>query len=476
MKRRAKIIATIGPATQSQDKLNALMEAGMDAARLNMSHGEHETHRQVFNRIRQMSQERGRPMAILLDLQGPKIRTGQMKEGESVCLATGSRVALTGESVLGTAEKIRVSYPFLSQDLSRGDTVLLDDGRLELEVLEVGDDEVLTEVINGGEISSSKGVNFPGVQLSVPSLSSKDLEDLQFGIDLGVDAIALSFVRSGQDILELRDAIEGCGPRCEHIPVIAKLERPEALEYLEEIFDEADGVMIARGDLGVEIPPERLPSLQKRIIQMAITKRRTVITATQMLDSMMHNPRPTRAEATDIANAIFDGSDALMLSGETAIGDYPIQAVRTMERIIVDAESHAADWGIRPMREEFDIHDDAVATTLAARELAHDRGVEAIAVFTRSGRTAKYMSNTRPEVPILAFTPDKDTYHQTSLLWGVESYLVPMSRSVEEMIDHVEDTLVSMGKIPAGRRVVIVASYPVGAMGPTNFTLLHAIR
>lgn len=476
MRRRAKIVATIGPATNSMVQLRNLVEAGMDVARLNMSHGTQEEHARTFRDVRLISQQVEKSIGLLLDLCGPKIRTGETIDGMPIQIKSGTRLILTSKSILGYSSRIHVNHSYLSEDLHTGDRVLIDDGRIELRVSKIQDEEIETEVINGGMLGPKKGVNFPGVTLSAPSLTDKDRYDLTFGLELGVDAIALSFVRNPSNIETLKQTILDIDPNKETIPIIAKLERPEALNHLDAILEQADGVMVARGDLGVEVSPEKVPSIQKEIIQKAINKRKIVITATQMLESMIQNPRPTRAEASDVANAIFDGSDAVMLSGETAIGQYPIEVVKTMERIIVDAESHASEWGLQRSTDTTEINEDAIATTLAARELAQDRKVQAIAVFTRSGRTARFMSNARPGVPILAFTPEEVTYHQLAFLWGVQPQWVPMSHSVEEMIEHVERVLISSGQIPRGEQVVLVASLPIGAMGPANFTLLHTIH
>jgi pyruvate kinase len=475
MKRRAKIVATIGPASYPPNILRDLLSAGVDVARLNMSHGSYEEHRTAHTHLRKISQELGKSLAILLDLQGPKIRTGAIAGERKIELSAGARVRLTDQESETSPQQIYINYPHLSRDLSVGDRLLLDDGKIELKVRAKSRHEIEAEVINGGELASHKGVNIPEIPLSIPAITEKDHQDLAFGIELGVDAVALSFVRRADDVSELQQAINRLRPQCEHIPVIAKLERPEAVEHLEEILDCADGVMVARGDLGVEVSAEKVPSLQKEIIRQANMKRKLVITATQMLESMIHNPRPTRAESSDVANAVFDGSDAVMLSGETAVGEFPIQSVQTMERIILDAEAHASQWGLQLHKNALGVMDDAVATTLAAKGLAEDRKVKAISVFTRSGRTACYMANARPRVPILAFTPEEHTFRQMALLWGVEPHLVPMASSVEQMIDHVEQALRAGEKVSRGQQVVLVASLPIGAMGPANFTLLHTI-
>ncbi len=476
MSRRAKIIATIGPASNSIDVLTQLIDAGMNMARLNMSHGTHDSHRSICEKVREISHQKGTAVGILLDLQGPRIRTGLIPDDLPIELESGTRIRVVSEPTPSTSKLININYPYLTKDLKIGDQILIDDGQLELKVAALHENEIEADVITGGLLKSRKGVNFPGISLTVSGLMEKDYEDLTFGVEMQVDAIAMSFVCSGEDMIDLRGAIENLAPECDHIPIIAKLERPQAIDDLDSILEHSDGVMIARGDLGVEVSPERVPSLQKQIIKRALAKRRFVVTATQMLESMIRNPRPTRAEASDVANAVFDGSGALMLSGETSIGKYPTKSIQTMNRIILDAESHAAEWGIRSIN-EIDHHlDGAVATTLAARSLAENCRVTAIAVFTRSGRTARLMANARPKEQILAFTPETDAYRQMALLWGVEPHLVPMSQSVEEMIDHVETALISSGRISKGEKVVIVASLPIGAMGPVNFMLLHTIK
>jgi pyruvate kinase len=347
---------------------------------------------------------------------------------------------------------------------------------MELVVTSISNADVETEVILGGPLGRHKGIHLPGVHLSAPPLTTKDLDDISFGLEQGVDMVALSYVRQAEDLIELRKVITEHDPKAQETPIIAKLETPEAVDHIDTILETCDGVMVARGDLGVTMSPERVPSLQKHIINCANTNLKCVITATQMLETMIENASPTRAEASDVANAVFDGSDALMLSGETAIGKYPIKAVETMSRIIIDAEEHAPEWGYRPAVEAATTEDDAVATTHAARALAQDRGVAAIAVFTRSGRTAHLMSKARPNVPILAFTPEQTAYQRNALLWGVIPYLVPMAHSVEDMIDRVREACLASGIVHSGEQVVLVASLPVGAMGPPNFTLLHTIE
>lgn len=384
-------------------------------------------------------------------------------------LKPGATLDLHVRPVPGDAESVQVSYSALPQDVRPGDQILVDGGKIELQVEETGLDRVRTRVVRGGELGENRGLNLPGVPLSASPLTEKDRGDLALGLESGVDLIALSFVNSAEEVNELREALVSARAA---VPIIAKLERPGAVENLENILAAADGVMVARGDLGVELSAERVPSIQKRIIQRANEANMLVITATEMLDSMIRNPRPTRAEASDVANAVFDGSDALMLSGETAVGAYPLESVETMVRIIVDAEAHAHEWGepLKPARP--DLRDDAVATTRAARKLTEDRAVAAVAVFTLSGKTAQLMSKARPSARIVAFTPDSTTYTRMTLLWGVEPRSCPPVSSVEEMIKIVDDDLRST---LMGQQVVIVASLPVGQKGPPNFVYLRTV-
>lgn len=473
--RRAKILATLGPACQRDEDIRWLVEAGANGIRLNFSHGTHEAHANLIEATRRVSDELNEPIAIVQDLRGPKLRTTRNAGGQPVELRAGRQLVvstLPGES---SPDRVHVDYEPLARDVSPGDHILIDDGRIELLVEAASEHEVETEVLVGGQLGERKGLNLPGVSLSAPALTEKDKDDLRFGLDHDVDFIAMSFVRSAQDLEELCRLIEIHGTGNLPTPVIGKLERQEAIDNLEGILEESDGVMVARGDLGVEVAAERVPSLQKRIIAQANAESRLVITATQMLESMIRNPRPTRAESSDVANAVFDGSDVLMLSGETAVGAYPTQSVQTMERIIVDAEGHTMEWGFTPADSVRTTVDDAAATTQAARELAHDRNARAVGVFTRSGRTALLMSKTRPSMPILGFTPERKTYHRMALFWGVVPHLIPMASSVEEMIEHMERSLIESAQVEEGDRVVLVASLPVGAMGPANMTYLHAI-
>lgn len=475
MKRRAKIIATIGPASSSNEMIRKLIQAGMDVARINFSHGTHEEHGEVIRRIREIGADFNKPITILQDLSGPKLRTGPLPEGTTLHLETGQIVTLSTEPIEPGSGKIYVDYEPLATDVGPGDQILLDDGQLELQVVRAAEKEVEAEVIVGGKLGSHKGVNLPDIDLSVPAFTEKDGADLAFGLAQGVDMVAMSFVQRAEDLNDLRIMIETHSPEVSRIPIIAKLEKPKAVENLLSILDACDGVMVARGDLGVEVKTERVPSIQKEIIRQANVKLRIVITATQMLESMIYDPRPTRAEASDVANAVFDGSDALMLSGETAVGKYPIKSIQTMDRIICDAEAHMQEWGSLIIEDSKMICDDAIATTHAARALAEDRGAKALAVFTFSGRTAMLTAKTRPHAPILGFTPEVTTYNRIGILWGVQPFLVPVAHSVEDMIQSVQRTCLETGIVDRGDQVVLIASYPVGSMNPPNFTMLHTI-
>lgn len=475
MKRKAKIVATIGPSSNSREMLEAMLRAGMNVARLNFSHGTHEEHIQRIRCLRETAAKLGLPVGILQDLQGPKIRVGVLNS--PLDLQPGERVTLFAEGSHPPEDGTRqvpVSFVELFNSVAAGDRVLLDDGRLVLQVVETGEQSLLAEVCVGGKLSSNKGINLPGVRLNIPGFTEKDRADLAFGLEQNVDYVAISFVRTAQDVLAVRKAIEELDEGGARPLLIAKLEKPEALDNLEEIFQAADGVMVARGDLGVEMSPERVPMAQKYIIQEANRHGKLVITATQMLESMMNNPLPTRAEASDVANAIFDGTDAVMLSGETAAGRYPLEAVKMMDRIVCQAEANFSDWG------HFNIpdaktHDDAASITRAARELAHDLNVAAVAVYTQTGRTALMMSKTRPRVPILAFTPVRQSYGRMALYWGVTPYLVPMAASLREMVNQADGKLTEAKWAEPGQQVVVISGFPVNTMRPPNMAYLHNV-
>jgi pyruvate kinase len=484
MDRRTKIVATLGPVSEDKSTIERLIKAGVNVIRLNFSHGTHEDHSKRLEKVRNISKQLDTPITALQDLQGPKIRTGELKDG-SITLKQGQPLTLTTDSVLGDTETVPVNFPDLPNVVHPGSRILLDDGNLELVVVSIKENKIETQIVLGGELKPHKGVNLPGANLNIPSFTDKDEKDLAFGLEMGIDAVAMSFVRTPQDVLGVRQAIERLNPECKGTPIIAKLERPEALNNLEEIIKASDGVMVARGDLGVEMSPEAVPIAQKMIIETANHHAKIVITATQMLDSMIHNPRPTRAEATDVANAIFDGSDAVMLSGETAIGKYPVQSVKIMDAIIKEAETKLNRWGHwgghldETASEERSLgkltHLDSVYITQAARDVADARKVAAIAVFTQTGRTAHLMAKARPREPILAFTPSERTYRQMSILWGVTPHLVPYSDTLEAMLQVVEKTILSETSIQEGQQVVLISGFPVGAMRPPNIALLHTI-
>lgn len=473
--RYARIVATIGPASDDLETMLHLIEAGMDVARLNFSHGSHDDHLATIKKLREASAIAKKPITILQDLQGPKIRTGELENGAAVLVA-GERFILTSTPVVGNHEIVFVDVPNLSKVVEPGGRILLDDGNLELLVVSTAKDKVETKVILGGTLLPHKGVNLPRAHLDIPAVTEKDLEDLVFGLKNGVDAVALSFVRSPKDLHQVRQVIKKYTPPEDEVPLIAKLERPEALDELEEIVRAADGVMVARGDLGVEMAPETVPIAQKTIIDSANRHARIVITATQMLDSMIHNPRPTRAEASDVANAVFDGSDAVMLSGETAIGKYPVQAVMTMDAIIREAEAKISQWGHwRGLDASDFVASDTYYITRGARELACDGDVSAIAVFTKSGLSALMMSKNRPQVPILAFTPVQATYQRLNLMWGVSPFLVANVDTIDDMLHAIEMTIVDSGMVQPGQQVVLVCGYPVSEQRAANLALLHTL-
>jgi len=474
--RKVRIVATIGPASQDDAVIEKLLRAGMDVARLNFSHGTHETHAARISQLRTIAQNLGRPLAVLQDLQGPKIRVGVLHV--PISLVSGSTALLYPE---GASEPkstqsqavIPVDFPQLFDKVKPGNHILLDDGRLVLSVLKVHEKQVVAEIKTGGILTSNKGINLPGVLLEIPAFTEKDAEDLEFGLSLGVDFVAISFVRQAKDLQKVMERI-ACQAPGECPLLIAKLERPEALDNLESILDVVDGVMVARGDLGVEMALEDVPSAQKRIIQSANRRGRLVITATQMLESMIHNPLPTRAEASDVANAVFDGTDAVMLSAETAAGDYPVEAVTLMDRIVVQAEAGFESWGHK-QEIEFNEHDDAVAVTRAACELAHDQDVAAVAVFTRLGRSALLMAKARPRVPILVFTSEVRTYRRLALAWGLQPHIVPFVDTVEAMFHCVETALRESGTVKPGQQIVLICGFPISDMRQPNMVLLHTL-
>ncbi len=467
MPRRAKIVCTLGPATSSQEQLTALIEAGMDVARLNFSHGAHADHATAYERVRAASDKTGHAVAILADLQGPKIRLGTFADGP-VQWETGAQVIVTVEDVPGTAERVSTTYKNLADDARVGDRLLVDDGKLALTVVAVEGPDVKCLVVEGGEVSNNKGLSLPGVNVSVPALSDKDEADLRFALHLGVDFIALSFVRHPDDAELVREIMR---QEDVEIPVIAKLEKPEAVERLDSIVEAFDGIMVARGDLGVELPLEQVPLVQKRAIQAARERNKPVIVATQMLESMIVNSRPTRAEASDVANAVLDGADAVMLSGETSVGAHPIGAVRTMERII-----DAVETEIVPVPElQRRSRSRSGAIVRAAKDVGEALEVKALATFTQTGETARRLAALHPRQPLLAFTIDARVRSQLALSWGVETFLVPSVSHTDDMVAQVDFSLLSIGRLKVGDRVVVVAGSPPNTVGSTNLIRVHEV-
>jgi pyruvate kinase len=477
--RRTKIVCTIGPATNSEERLEQLMLAGMNVARLNFSHGMQEEHALVIERIRTISARLGCTVAILQDLQGPKIRTGSLQGEQPVRLLDDAYLTITTDDVVGTAERVSTTYQQLPQDVKPGDCILIDDGLLELLVLDSTETDVRCQVVHGGWLKEHKGINLPGVAVTAPALTEKDCSDLQFGIRHGVDYVALSFVRKPEDIRECRKLmhhyqaeLSGNSRRSSlDIPLIAKLEKPEAIERLDEILHEADGIMIARGDLGVEMAPEKVPLIQKRIIAKCNELGLPVITATQMLESMINNSRPTRAEVTDVSNAIVDGTDAIMLSAETATGAYPIEAVQMMVRIALETEREDRTAHQPPRQRLTQGH----AVSHAARALSEDTSVKAIIVFTLTGRSAHLISKDRPRRPILAYTPSEWVYRRLALWWGIWPHCIELAGTIEELFEAVEQRLQDDNLIHKGEHIVIMGGMPVATRAHTNFVKLHLV-
>jgi pyruvate kinase len=474
--RRTKIVCTIGPATSSEERLEQLMRAGMNVARLNFSHGTHRDHALVIERIRSLSARLGCPVAILQDLQGPKIRVGALQDGQPVTLVDGAEITITTRDIVGAAEVIPTTYRPLPQDVKVGDRILLDDGLLELRVLGMNETDVQCQVVHGGLLKEHKGINLPGVAVSAPALTEKDRDDLAFGVLHAVDYIALSFVRKPEDVLEAKHLIRQLQMEQEgrHIEVpiqlIAKLEKPDAVAHLDDILEVTDGVMVARGDLGVEMAPEKVPLIQKRIIAKCNKLGLPVITATQMLESMITNPSPTRAEVSDVANSLIDGTDAVMLSAETATGAYPIEAVQMMVRIALETE--AGDHAYQPQCTHLT---QAHAVSHAARALSEEASVQAIVVFTRSGSSAHLISKDRPRTPVLAYTPSLRVYNQLALWWGVWPHHIAMQGTTEDLIALVDQRLQDDKLIKSGEHVVIMGGLPIASQARTNFVKLHRV-
>lgn len=465
--RRAKIVATLGPATSSLEAITGLVEAGMDVARLNLSHGKYADHESVYSHVRAAADMAGRGVGVLVDLQGPKIRLGTFASGP-VLLENGDTFIVTTEDVPGDREMVSTTYAGLPADVTPGDMVLVDDGRVELKVTKVEGPRVHTEVIEGGRVSDNKGFNLPGVAVSVPALSEKDKEDLRWALRIGADMIALSFVRSAADIVDVHAIMDEEGVR---VPVLAKVEKPQAIENLEEIIAAFDGVMVARGDLGVELPLEAVPLVQKRAVHLCREAAKPVIVATQMLDSMAVANRPTRAEASDVANAVLDGADALMLSGETSVGEHPSLVVETMSRII----EHVETWALHEVPSLSDPWTGSTARALTHAAVGVADGVAAthLIAFTETGSSARLISRWRSRTPLLAFTPNPRTRSQLALVWGVETFLVSSVKHTDDMVQQVDKALLDIGRATIGDRVVIVAGVPPGVPGTTNGMRVH---
>ncbi len=466
--RRAKIVCTTGPATETPEQIQALVDAGMDVARINRSHGAPEEHEAIIRHVRAAAKASGRAVAVLVDLQGPKIRLGKFKEGK-VELEEGDTFVITTEDVPGTKEMASTTYKGLPGDARPGDRILIDDGRVGVRIVSVDGPRVTTRVEIAGPVSNNKGLNLPGVAVSVPAMSEKDIEDLRWALRLKADFIALSFVRNAADYDDVKKIMDEEGRT---VPVIAKIEKPQAVDNLVEIIDAFDGIMVARGDLGVELPLEQVPIVQKRAIELARRSAKPVIVATQVLESMISAPRPTRAEASDCANAVLDGADAVMLSGETSVGEYPIEAVRTMARIIENTEQHGRDR-IAPLGWAPKTRGGAI--THAAADVGETLGVKYLVTFTQSGDSARRMSRLRSPIPLLAFTPLPNVRNTLALSWGVQTYEVPMVAHTDAMVLQVELTLRAQGLAEDGDLVVIVFGAPVGVPGTTNSLVVHRI-
>lgn len=458
----------MGPATAKPERLRELVQEGMDVARMNFSHGDHADHQRVYDLVRAASDEASRAVGILADLQGPKIRLGRFADGP-VQWTTGEVVRITVDDVAGTHDRVSTTYKGLAQDAKVGDPMLVDDGKVGLKVIEVDGNDVVCEVTEGGPVSDNKGLSLPGMDISVPAMSEKDIEDLEFALRLGVDFIALSFVRSPADIELVHKVMEQVGRT--GVPVIAKLEKPEAVENLEAIVLAFDGVMVARGDLGVEVPLEYVPLVQKRAIQIARENAKPVIVATQMLDSMINNSRPTRAETSDVANAVLDGADALMLSGETSVGSYPVETVATMRRIIEAVENESTV--VPPLTHVPRTKRGVIS--YAARDIGERLNAKALVAFTQSGDTVRRLARLHTPLPLLAFTPVSEVRSQLSLTWGVETFLVPRVESTDKMISQVDESMLSIGRYKKGDLVVIVAGSPPGTVGSTNLIRVHRL-
>jgi pyruvate kinase len=475
MDRRTKIVCTLGPASSDPETIRALVRAGMDVARMNFSHGTHEEHRERIRTVREAARSEGRNVTILQDLQGPKIRVGPVKD-DSVMLRKGQDLTITTKAMESTADRIFIDYETLPQDAEVGGRILIDDGLLELQITEIEDSMLHTTVVEGGPLRSRKGVNLPNIRTSTPSLTEKDLKDLELGLEMDVDLVALSFVRERSDVEELNRRIYQTG---KNIGVIAKIEKPEAVRNIDAILREVDGIMVARGDLGIEMPMEEVPGTQKELIQKGMGASKPVITATQMLESMVDNPRPTRAEASDVANAVLDGSDAVMLSAETAVGDHPVRVVEAMNQIIRRAESHwqkhRPSLAMRPDHLERS-EDVTESVSFTACRLAEQVGAQAVCCLTNSGATARSIARHRPSMPIFAFTDDERVVGQLGVLWGAEIFHIPFQQDTDQGIARVHSVLRDHDLVESGEHVVITVGMPLPARGRTNTVHVSEVK
>ena len=466
--RRAKIVATLGPASSSYDQLRVLIEAGVDVARMNLSHGSYDVHEQIYRDVRKAASDLGKSVGVFVDLQGPKIRLAKFKDGP-VLLEKGATFKITIDEVDGDVDICGTTFKGLPADVKVGDFLLIDDGKVKLRAVAVSDTTVTTEVEIPGQVSNNKGINLPGVAVNVPALSEKDEDDLRWGLKLGVDMVALSFVRNASDIERVQEIMREEGRK---IPVIAKIEKPQAVENLEEIIDAFDAIMVARGDLGVELPLEQVPLVQKRAVELARRWAKPVIVATQMLESMISSSIPTRAETSDVANAVLDGADALMLSGETSVGAFPVESVTTMAKIIQSTEenglSRIPDLGTRP-------HTQGGAVSFAAMEIAELLGSKFVCVFTEGGDSLRRISRLRSAVPVISFTPNVQTARELSLVWGANTYIVPKVTHTDAMFEQVDKSVLEQGLCKIGDEVVVVAGTPPGVSGSTNTLRVHKV-
>ena len=469
MSRRAKIVCTLGPATSTQERINALITAGLDVARLNLSHGSHADHLNSYRLVRAGSDAIGRSVGVLADLQGPKIRLGEFPGGP-VLLTAGDEFTITTDDIPGDRHEASTTYQGLGDDVRAGDRILIDDGNVQVDVTGVAGTRVRTRVVVGGRVSDHKGINLPGVAVSAPALTAKDQEDLRWALATGVDIVAMSFVRSPDDAMVARKIMNEAGRS--GVPLIAKIEKPEAVRVLPEIVDAFDGIMVARGDLGVELPLEQVPAVQSRAIALARERARPVIVATQMLESMISAPRPTRAEVSDVAGAVVEGADAVMLSAETSVGAYPVETVATMARIVSAAEDNSlrAEHSLTRMPTST-----GGAIARAAAEVGAIVGAKALVAFTMTGETARRLARYRSPVPLLAFTTEPATRSQLALTWGVETFIVPAVRHTDDMVHEVDSALVRLGRCTIGDKIVIVAGSPPGSPGKTNALRVHRI-